>query len=245
MAAREDVRGVLVCGSVAHGCAMENSDVDVKIICAEPLYQALRDAGRTEYFDRSATHYEGGYIDGEYICAQTIRHVARRGTEPMRYDYQNAIVALDKDGTLPALAALAARYPAGQKQENLRTFFAQFCAWKWYYYEALQRDNRYLAQFSALRFAHFGGRLLLAYNERLYPWHKWFLHELAAVPRKPNDLMRCMNALIEQKRAEDVERLYNMISDFYYWPREKRTTRQMMRELVRAELDEAPFAAGR
>lgn len=245
MSSREDVLGVLVCGSVAHGYAMESSDVDVKIVCTDALYQSLRDAGRTEYFDRTATHYEGGYIDGEYICMDTVRSVAQSGTEPMRYDYRDAIVALDKRGGLAGLAAQAARYPTERKQGNMRQFYGQFCAWKWYYYEALQRDNHYLAQLSALRFAHFGGRLLLAYNERLYPWHKWFLHELAAVPQKPAGLMRCVNTLVEQKRAEDVERLYNMVSDFAYWPRDKRTTRQMMREIGRSGLDGLPCAADR
>lgn len=243
MSAREDVLGVLICGSVAHGFALENSDVDVKIVCTDALYGALAQAGNTDYFDRTATHYEGGYIDGEFISVDSIRQTAQNGSEPMRFDYQDAIVTLDRRGDLAGLAAQAACYPVEHKRENLTNFYGQFCAWKWYYYEALRRDNRYLAHLSALRFALFAGRLILAYNELLFPWHKWFLRVLADAPKQPAGLMRCMNTLIEQKRAEDVERLYNMVSDFTYWPRDKRSTRQILREVGRKGLDELPFAA--
>ena len=41
----------------------------------------------------------------------------------------------------------------------------------------------------------FGGRLILAHNEILYPFHKWFMRVLGSAPNKPEWLMECIDDL--------------------------------------------------
>ncbi|MFT8888460.1 MAG: nucleotidyltransferase domain-containing protein [Ethanoligenens sp.] len=243
LSAWDEVLGVIIYGSVAHGFALENSDVDIKIVCTEAFFSAKERAGNIGYFDRGATHYEGGYVDGEFTTLARIERVAADGTEPARYDFQDAIVTFDRSGGLEKLARQAARYPVEQKHSKLLRFYAQFSAWKLHYYEALRRDNRYLAHLSALQFALYAGRLFLAHNETLFPWHKWFLQVLSSVPQKPAGLMRCMNTLIDQKRAEDIERLYNMVSDFTDWPRDLDQNQQLLRDIHTGRMEDFPFAS--
>jgi hypothetical protein len=205
-------------GSVAHGYAIDNSDVDIFIVYADSDYDARIKAGNISYFDTDSTDYEGGYIDGKATSADFIRKTALRGSEPARYAFKNALVTFDRAGGLDALVADAARYPTAHKNENIAKFYAQFQTWRWYYYEALKRGSRYLTETSVMKCAFFAGRLILAYNETLYPGHKWFMRELSAVKDKPDGLIGCINGTLEQKRAENVEKLYNLISGFTRWP---------------------------
>lgn len=236
----DEVLGVVIYGSVAHGFALENSDVDIQIVCTEDFFAAKAHTGNIGYFDRGATHYEGGYVDGEFTTVARIEKIAENGSEPARFDFQDAMVTFDRTGSLEELVRRAACYPMKQKKEKMLRFYAQFSAWKMHYYEALRRDNRYLAHLSALQFALYAGRLVLAYNETLFPWHKWFLKVLSDVPKKPAGLMRCMNMLIDQKRAEDIERLYNVVSDFTYWPRDFNQNQQLLRDIHTGRIEDFP-----
>ena len=83
-----------------------------------------------------------------------------------------------------------ARYPVEDKAARIRRFYAQFEAWAWYAGEALRLDNAYLLGVSIDKLVLFGGRLILAHNEQLYPYHKWFLRVLETVPDRPAGLMR-------------------------------------------------------
>ncbi len=239
----DEVRGIIIYGSVAHGFALENSDVDVKIVCTDDFFAAKEHMGNISYFDRGATQYEGGYVDGEFITPTHIEQIAADGSEPARFDFRDAIVTFDRLGGLEDLVRGAARYPVEQKRRKMIRFHAQFSAWKAYYYEALRRDNHYLAHLSALQFALYAGRLFLAYNETLFPGHKWFLQVLSGVAQKPAGLMRCLNTLVDQKRAEDVERLYNMVSGFTDWPRDPNQDRQFLWGVHKGRLEDFPFAA--
>lgn len=239
----DEVLGVIIYGSVAHGFALENSDVDIKIVCTDDFFTAKEHMGNVSYFDRDATPYEGGYVDGEFITPMHIERIAADGSESARFDFQDAIVTFDRQGGLEDLVRGAARYPVVQKRRKMVRFYAQFSAWKAHYYEALRRDNHYLAHLSALQFALYAGRLFLAYNETLFPGHKWFLQVLSGVPQKPAGLMRCLNTLVDQKRAEDVERLYNMVSDFACWPHDSSQDRQFLWDVRMGRIEDFPFAA--
>lgn len=221
LGAQEDVFGVILTGSVAHGYAIENSDVDIFIVYADDDYRRRLEAGDISYFDTDSADYEGGYIDGKATSAQFIREGADRGSEPARYAFKDALVTFDRLGGLGELVKAAARYPEEHKTENIAKFYAQFQTWRWYYYEALKRGSRYLTETSVINYVLFAGRLMLAYNETLYPGHKWFMRELAGVKRRPEGLISCINGTLEQKKAENVEKLYNLVTGFIHWPDER------------------------
>jgi hypothetical protein len=63
----------------------------------------------------------------------------------------------------------------------------------------------------------FGGRLVLAHNEMLYPYHKWFLKVLGSAKDKPFDLMVCIQTLNESPTAENVEAFYKKVKTVQLW----------------------------
>jgi hypothetical protein len=57
----------------------------------------------------------------------------------------------------------------------------------------------------------------LAYNETLYPSYKWFLKVLEDVEKKPDNLMLCLNNVVELKDSASVEALYKSINGYHSW----------------------------
>lgn len=235
--AQDEVLGVIVGGSVVHGYAIEDSDVDILIVYSDDEYNRRVTAGDLAYFETDSTHYEGGYIDGRATSVSFIKKVAEFGSEPAKYAFKDAMVTFDRAGGLEELVHAAALYPKQRKKENIEKFYAQFQTWRWYFYEALKRGNRYLMDVSVTKYVLFAGRLILAYNETLYPYHKWFLRELDGVKLKPDGLLLCINANIEQKKPEHVEKLYNLITSFTQWPNSKPWSERFMFDSEFAWLD--------
>lgn len=71
--------------------------------------------------------------------------------------------------------------------------------------------------YSLFNYVFFAGRLVLAYNETLFPSYKWFLKVLEGVEKMPENLMLYINNVIERKDSASVEALYNSINSFNKW----------------------------
>ncbi|RAK04862.1 hypothetical protein C8C77_1389 [Halanaerobium saccharolyticum] len=97
-------------------------------------------------------------------------------------------------------------------------FYAQFEAWKWYAEEAIKHNNMYLLNRSVNNFVLFGGRLILAENETLYPFHKWFLKVLSEVKNKPTNLMGIIDQLMSAPNQKLIDQFYQKIKDYKDWP---------------------------
>lgn len=95
------VSGVLLTGSVACGCASENSDVDIIALCDRHCFE---------------THFTDGIL--VETSFMTYEYAAEKlNAEPMDvYHYLDAEIAFDRDGRLSEIMALAK-----QKYENYRT----------------------------------------------------------------------------------------------------------------------------
>ncbi|MCK1995353.1 hypothetical protein MPH61_22505 [Peribacillus muralis] len=62
----------------------------------------------------------------------------------------------------------------------------------------------------------------MAYNEVVYPYHKWFMKALEGVNNKPNDLVLIMNKVLKHKTKENVEALYESVAQFHQWPKSEK-----------------------
>ncbi|ASA20417.1 nucleotidyltransferase domain-containing protein [Paenibacillus donghaensis] len=215
--AREEVLGVIIGGSIAHGYANEASDLDIMLVLSEEAYERAHAEMDLGFFETESCSYEGGYVDGKSISIDYIHKVAEYGSEPARFAFKDAFLSYSKVEGLDKLILKAASYPVEKKLSNLNQFYAQFETWKWYYYEGLKRDNRLLVDYSLTNYVFFAGRLILAYNERLFPSYKWFLKELEQVEHKPDGLMHLLDQVIELKTPAAVEALYHNVMGFNEW----------------------------
>jgi hypothetical protein len=212
-----EVQALLLSGSIAHGFESATSDVDIMIFVAEEVYQKRSQDGQLHFFNTDLCTYEGGYVDGKYLNLNFVTQVLEKGSEPARFAFEGSQVLFSRVDGFEADVRRVAQYPVAEKAERIMRFYAQFEAWHWYCGEALAKGNPYLLGTSVSKLILFGGRLILAHNEMLYPYHKWFLRVLERAEHKPSGLMACINALTESPTAHNFEAFYEMVKTFQTW----------------------------
>ena len=156
-------------------------------------------------------------MDGKYSTRSFVQEVIAKGSEPARFAFAGSRVLFSKMDGFEGDIRKAAEYPAVGKAERLQRFYAQFEAWHWYCGEGLRLQNQYLLGTAISKFILFSGRLILAHNESLYPYHKWFLRVLEGAKDKPAGLLESINALHKESNAGNIEALYEKVRDFRPW----------------------------
>jgi len=215
--AQPEVLALLLGGSIAHGWAQPTSDVDILIIVSDEEHEQRSAKNDTQFFSLELATYEGGYVDGKYISPKFLAQVEARGSEPARFAFADAQVLFSHlDGLAERLTRIA-RYPVEDKLERIKRFHAQFQAWYWFTGDAEQKQNRYLLNLAVNKLQLFGGRMVLAHNEMLYPFHKWFLGMLERAPHKPEKLLEVMRTLSESPSHANATTFFNLINDFRTW----------------------------
>jgi predicted nucleotidyltransferase len=213
----QEVLALLLGGSIAHGFETPTSDVDIMIFVSDEDYKKRFAENRIHFFNMELALYEGGYVDGKYSTRSFVQQVSEKGSEPARFAFAGSRVLFSKMDGFEEEVRKAAEYPVADKAERIRRFYAQFEAWHWYCGEALRLNNQYLLGTSVSKFVLFSGRLILAHNELLYPYHKWFLKVLEQAKDKPADLLESIHALNDKPNAENIESLYEKVKSFQPW----------------------------
>lgn len=214
------VLGLILGGSIAHGFAAEDSDIDVMIVVSDEEYGERRREGRLQFLDTDSCTYPNGYVDGKYLGLSLVRSIAERGSEPARFAFQDARVLFSRVDDLEALVREIPRYPVAGKEERLARFYAQFETWHWYAHEGLRWRNRNLLGTAISKMVLFGGRLVLTHNEILYPFHKWFLRVLETAPDRPDDMMERIAAIYDDPGEDNLRAFYGCVAFHRAWPAE-------------------------
>jgi hypothetical protein len=212
-----EVRALLLGGSIAHGFESPASDVDLLIVVSDPDHDARMREGRMQWSTAEACDWPGGYVEGKYVSPGFLAEVARAGSEPARFAFQDARVLFSDVAEIEPVLRAIARYPIETRDEKIRRFHAQFEAWHWYGHEALKRADRHLLSLAIARVVLFGGRMILAHNERLYPYHKWFLRVLEQAPARPPDLMERIAALHADPSQATLLGFWAVVKNFRAW----------------------------
>jgi len=212
-----EVLALLLSGSIAHGFQSPTSDVDIMIILSEQDYQRRFHRGQLTFFNTELCTYENGYVDGKYLSLNFLKQVLEKGSEPARFAFEGSQILFSRLDGLEEEICRMVEYPMAEKADRIKRFSAQFEAWHWYCGEALRKENRYLLGTSVSKLILFGGRLILAHNEMLYPYHKWFLRVLERAREKPSDLMSCIQALSKAQTMENIEAFYETVKAFQPW----------------------------
>ena len=215
--ADERFPALIVAGSIAHGWERDDSDVDIMLVATDEEYARRVAARALTYFTRDFCDYPGGYVDGKIVNLAFLQEVAEKGSEPARAAFDGTWCAYSRLPEVDALVQRIPTYPEAERQARICSFYAQFEAWHWYLGEAVKRGDRYLLTKTLSALLLFGGRLILAHNRILYPYHKWLTTTLAEAPDKPTDLLKLMDAALAQPSAETIEAYCKSILDFTAW----------------------------
>ena len=90
----------------------------------------------------------------------------------------------------------------------------QLLAWKWYYSEAVKKQNKYSVFLSIQKIVLFSSRIILNENRLLYPYHKWMLKVLEKAEKKPAGLIAKIDELLTQSSLEKVNGFCAEILEF-------------------------------
>ena len=212
--------GLIACilaGSVAKGWERPDSDVDVVVVATEAEYERRRAEWDLQFYDVRETSHGEVPVDGKVVDVAFLEEVAAEGSEPARAAFVDVDVRYTDDPAIPDLVSEIATYPTDEKTERIETFYSQMQAYRWYVGEAEKRDNTYLAHHTAAQLALFGGRLLLANDETLFPYHKWFPRMLAAADDKPDETMALFETLLAERTTDAADAFVTAIEDHREW----------------------------
>ncbi len=215
-------RAVILSGSVSRDWARDDSDIDLILIATDEEYARRRDADDIHYMNTEACDYPGGYAEGKVIPLSFLEEVADHGSEPARAAFSGNQILYSRVPQLEALLARATAYPEDERIPKIQSFYAQLLIHYWYIGEALRWDDAYLLTHSTANFTLFAGRLILAHNRMLFPYHKWFMSELRRAPDRPNDLIEHIETLLERPCQQYADALLASVVNFRDW--EKPTT---------------------
>jgi predicted nucleotidyltransferase len=211
------VLAVLFGGSAVRGMARADSDIDLMVVVTgEEL--ARRTAAHEVEVVRELGHlYEHGYFDAKVLDVAFLRDVDERGSEPARWAFCG--VRLVHGGT-PEIEQLVARIPAfpeAAREENIADFLAQVMLLRWFVGEAVRRDDPYLLSYATSRLGLYAGRVFLAWNRMLFPFHKWFLTEVERAPERPGDLPALIRAVVSRPGTDTAEAVAEAVLGYRDW----------------------------
>lgn len=216
---RDDARflALIIGGSVAKGFARDDSDVDFMIVATDEEYER-RFAERDLFINRTdLCDYDKGFVDGKIIDLSYLEEAARNGNEPTRAAFNGAFAAYSHIPDLDSLLPTIAVYPEEGHEERLKVFYSMSFIQHWLMQEAERHNNRYTIVRAASQLSLFTGRLILAHNRILFPYHKWFARTLANATDKPQDFMQHFNALLDLPNGANATALFECVKNHKDW----------------------------
>ena len=210
-------RALIIGGSIAKGFARADSDVDFLIVATDEAFEKYRAARDLFINRRDLCDYEGGFVDGKIINLAFLTELADKGNEPSRAAFEGAFLAYSHVPDLEALLQRIPVYPEAEHEERVKAFYSMAFIQHWLFHEAERHGNRYTLTRAASQLALYSGRLILAHNRRLFPYHKWLPKTLESVPDKPESMMACFNDLLNEPCGDHANALFDRVRNFRDW----------------------------
>lgn len=208
---------LIIGGSVAKQCARDDSDVDFMIIATDDEYKKREQNGDLFINRTDLCDYPGGYVDGKIIDMNYLKEVAIKGNEPSRAAFDGAFIAYSRLEKLENLLDNIHVYPNEGHEDRIKSFYCMAFIQNWLMGEASRHENLYTQTRAASQLAFFAGRLILAHNRVLFPYHKWLMHYLEKCPEKPAGFQDNIESVLKEPNSENANRLFESLKDFYDW----------------------------
>jgi predicted nucleotidyltransferase len=215
--ADESVIALIIAGSLTKGFGKENSDVDFMLVVNDARYAQQKAAKQLTYFSRDFSAYEGGYVDGKFLNMQFLRDVNSHGSEVARSAFIGAFTTICRNPEVETLIKSILSYPEAEREAKIKSFYSQVLLWNWFVSEATKHNNRYLLLQAVTEIALFAGRLLLAHNRLLYPYHKWLNRQLENAAEKPADYFEKLDAMLENPSMETAQAFVDCVINYQDW----------------------------
>ncbi|MEM8679835.1 MAG: nucleotidyltransferase domain-containing protein [Planctomycetota bacterium] len=212
-----DYEALIIGGSVAKDFARPDSDVDFLIVAKQAIFRQRLANGDLFINRRDLCDYEGGYVDGKIIDLNYLQQLVDKGNEPSRAAFEGAFAAFSHLDGLDEVLARIPVYPEEGHDQRVRAFYSMAFIQHWLIHEAERHGNQYTVLRAASQLALFAGRLILAHNRRLFPYHKWLPKTLEAVPDKPPGFVASFQALVNEPNGKRANELFDGVRSYRDW----------------------------
>ncbi len=213
-ATKDEFIAILLVGSLAHGFAKVNSDIDIILVATEDEYQRRQGQKQLAFSLWDICAYPGGYIDCKVVSLASLNQIAARGSDPARYAFKDATILSSRTAALDSVLQRVTRFPIEQQASRERRFICQLLAWKWYMSQAEENQNAYLVHLATQKLTLFASRIILNRNAALYPYHKWLLAETQKAPVKPEGFLETLDALLHDPTFVIAQKLADLLLEF-------------------------------
>lgn len=213
-----EVLAVILGGSIAKGKERIDSDIDATIIVSEDMYRKLSQENKLSVCIFGHCTYENGYFDLKHFTKNYILQAAKTGSEPTRNAFIGARCILSKDSEIVDIIKKIPVYPQWEKEEKILSFYSAFNLSSGFFWsEAQKAKDTYLIIRTAADIVLFGMRMLLAYNEKLFPCQKWLMRAVSEIEKKPENIIEKANDFLHKLDEKSKEDFVNSILSFGNW----------------------------
>lgn len=211
-AARPEVLGVVVVGSVARGDERPDSDVDVYLVVTDDAYAVAGQAGAVAYVSYDWVTYDGGYVDVKLASPSYLRAAADHGDDPTRASFTCARVELDRTGEIAPLVSRMAELSDDLWAGRVHAYRAQLALYGDYFLpQAEQRRDPFLLQHSAAHAGLAAGRCVLACQHRLFRGQKYLTGDLKGLERLPDGFVSAWTTLATSPSAAAARQVIDLL----------------------------------
>lgn len=216
--AEPQVLAAIVIGSVARGEAGERSDIDLLVVLDQQTYLERKAAGQMGFYEVYPVDQHNVDLGGAFINLDYLYEVDRRGPEPARFAFKDALVLFSRIPKLIDLVPRLVIYQEHERLEKMTSFASQLPVHFSFMELADLSQNAYLLSETAVEIVLFGGRLILAYNRMLYPNCKLFIREFSRAPEKPDGILQLAETLLRKPGIPTARAFCDTILTFKEWP---------------------------
>ena len=201
----EGVIAVILDGSIVHGNARPDSDIDAVIVVTEEEYETRKRENRLAEVVTGHCTYEGGYFDVKFKSKKVLELAAERASEPTRNAYLGAVTVYTKDESIEGIIGRISAYPEGEVAAKVRCFNSNLQLNRGYFLACVKEDNAYMRAHLAQEIVYSVYRLILIENRVLFPCNRRLEDAVRACPHRPADILELGAAFLKDISAGKCE----------------------------------------
>ena len=201
----EGVIAVILDGSIVHGNARPDSDIDAVIVVTEEEYEKRKGENRLAEVVTGHCTYEGGYFDVKYKTKAILQRAAENASEPTRNAYVKAKTLCTTDDEIPAIVARISAYPEHTVADKIACFCANLQLNRGYFLHIVPEDNAYMRAHLAQEIVYSVYRLILIENRALFPCNRRLEDTVRACKKRPADILELGRAFLADVTVERCE----------------------------------------
>lgn len=209
----DSIIALILCGSIARGTETDISDVDVYVVVSDERFESEK-LNKNYFWGTNFDSVEFSVeVDGKIIPKDFLEKVWERGNECVKSTLRYSKVLFSRDSDIENLLSNYQDYTQKEKKENMRKFYS------------LMKSSRYSGDDDLSNIIYvnkciydtvlYASRLVLAYNDILFPCVKNIRKELLRCVNMPKDFIKLMNEVMESYSFDKLVEFYDGVEGYF------------------------------